>query len=91
MSKFFVFKSLLLSCLQTKGNRVDSSNCHSNDPLPLTTLLVDTQLIEERRDTRKRKASGQGGAVRRGPAPVEVKTTLEPALFDIDLTVNKVN
>lgn len=57
--------------------------------LPAVILLADMKLINGGRGTKK--ISVQGAPPRRGPAPVEVQTTLEPTLFDIDLTVNKVN
>lgn len=49
------------------------------------------KLINGGPGTRDIKGSSQVGPARRGPAPVEVKTMLERTLFDIDLTVNKVN
>jgi len=52
-------------------------------------LFADMKLINGGHGTKK--ISVQGSHPRRGPAPVEVQTTLEPTLFDIDLTVNKVN
>ncbi|RMX50857.1 hypothetical protein pdam_00017257 [Pocillopora damicornis] len=45
------------------------------------------KLLEEGRDNTTKKGSKQGGP--RGRGPVEVRTTLESTLFDIDLTVNK--
>jgi len=54
-------------------------------------LFADVKLINGRPGTRDTKGGSQVGPARRGPTPVEVKTTLEPTLFDIDLTVNKVN
>ena len=49
------------------------------------------KLINGGHGTKENRVASQGGPPRRGPAPVEVQTTLEPTLFDIDLTVNKVN
>ena len=54
-------------------------------------LFADMKLINKGHGTKETKVAGQGAPPRRGPAPVEVQTTLEPTLFDIDLTVNKVN
>ena len=48
------------------------------------------KLIEEGRGIDATKGAAQGGPRGRGQGPVEVQTTLESALFDIDLTVNKV-
>ena len=36
------------------------------------------------------QGGSEGGLPGRARAPLEVKTTLEPALFDVDLTVDKV-
>lgn len=49
----------------------------------------DMKLINGGHGTKETKVAAQGGPLRRGPAPVEVQTTMEPTLFDIDLTVNK--
>lgn len=49
------------------------------------------KLINRGHSNKEIKVAAQGGLPRRGPAPVEVQTTMEPTLFDIDLTVNKVN
>ena len=54
------------------------------------TLNADVKLINGGNGTKERKPSSQAGPARRGFAPVEVKTTLEPTLFDVDLTVRKV-
>ena len=54
-------------------------------------LFADMKLINRGHSTKETKVAGQGAPSRRGPAPVEVQTTLEPTLFDIDLTVNEVN
>jgi len=51
---------------------------------------VGSKLIEGQYVSNEKKANRQGGPPP-GPAPTEVKTTLEPTLFDIDLTINKVN
>lgn len=51
--------------------------------------FVGLKLLEEGRDNTTKKGSKQGGP--RGRGPVEVRTTLESTLFDIDLTVNKVS
>jgi len=58
---------------------------------PAVTLFADMKLINGGHGTKETKVAAQGGPLRRGPAPVEVQTTMEPTLFDIDLTVNKVN
>lgn len=49
------------------------------------------KLLEEGRSNDAKKVTTRGGprGRGRGPGPVEVQTTLEPALFDIDLTINK--
>ncbi|KAL9976502.1 hypothetical protein ACROYT_G013811 [Oculina patagonica] len=49
----------------------------------------DIKLINGGNGPNKKKVGAQGGPPRRGFAPVEVKTTLESTLFDIDLTVHK--
>lgn len=49
------------------------------------------KLINGGRGTKESKEGAQVGLPRHGQTPFEVKTTLEPTLFDIDLTVNKVN
>lgn len=48
------------------------------------------KLINGGRLHKESKGGAQGGPPRHGFTPVEVKTTLEPTLFDIDLTVHKV-
>lgn len=61
--------------------------------MSLLVTSADTQLIEAKHNARKRKENGQKGGAgqgRRGPTLLEVKTMLEPALFDVDLTVHKV-
>jgi len=51
---------------------------------------VDSKLIEGQYVSKEKKANRQSGPPP-GPVPTEVKTKLEPTLFDIDLTINKVN
>ncbi|KAJ7381467.1 hypothetical protein OS493_001605 [Desmophyllum pertusum] len=49
----------------------------------------DMKLIEGGHGTNERKVSTPNGPTGRGIAPVEVTTTLESTLFEIDLTINK--
>ncbi|CAH3042269.1 unnamed protein product [Pocillopora meandrina] len=77
-SKYFV-------CFETLVSEIPLSSSKNRKWQVLT--FVGLKLLEEGRDNTTKKGSKQGGP--RGRGPVEVRTTLESTLFDIDLTVNK--
>lgn len=76
-------------CFETLVSEIPFSSSKNRKWQVLT--FVGLKLLEEGRDNTTKKGSKQGGPRGRGPGPVEVRTTLESTLFDIDLTVNKVS